>query len=254
MQKQTLVELSKVQWLEIKRVPRTFFLIMIFPLLFLLMFWGIDMLTPAQADGLSFMEYLFPGLIVFALLSSGLLGTAIPLIEQRKSGVLRLLEISPLKKSTYVLSQISVRFLIGVFQMVLFLLLGVLLGIISFSQFLPGIAISMLTLAMMVTLGFIFGSILQSVETAGALLGGLSAPVLILSGVLMPLSIYSSQVMNTIALFFPFTYLGDVKRDLLIVNYSAEYPLWLSLTVIIITIVILFTIAIRVFSWSKTSA
>lgn len=70
MQKQTLVELSKVQWLEIKRVPRTFFLIMIFPLLFLLMFWGIDMLTPAQADGLSFMEYLFPGLIVFALLSS----------------------------------------------------------------------------------------------------------------------------------------------------------------------------------------
>ncbi|GAK02719.1 hypothetical protein JCM19037_974 [Geomicrobium sp. JCM 19037] len=254
MQKQTLVELSKVQWLEIKRVPRTFFLIMIFPLLFLLMFWGIDMLTPAQADGLSFMEYLFPGLIVFALLSSGLLGTAIPLIEQRKSGVLRLLEISPLKKSTYVLSQISVRFLIGVFQMVLFLLLGLLLGIISISQFLPGIAISMLTLAMMVTLGFIFGSILQSAETAGALLGGLSAPVLMLSGVLMPLSIYSSQVMDTIALFFPFTYLGDVKRDLLIVNYSAEYPLWLSLTVIMITIVILFTIAIRVFSWSKTSA
>lgn len=143
---------------EIYREPKIFFFSLLFPFFFLAMFWGMSMvIDPSVELGLSFIEYLFPGILIFALLSVGFLGTSVPLIEMRQKGILKLLRTTPLDESTFIFSQILVRFILGIMQILIFTILGFIMGLVSFENVIPFIFIGLLGLVMILTLGFLFG-------------------------------------------------------------------------------------------------
>ncbi|WP_054705692.1 ABC transporter permease [Bacillus sp. JCM 19041] len=248
MSRLILKELTKTSLRELLRDPKNLFLILIFPLLFVIMFAVIEHLTPTQNEQLSLFEYMFPGILIFSLFSSGLIGTSTPLIEMRKTGTLKLLQVTPLTKSSFIISQIFVRFIIGSLQVLLFLIMGLFLNIIKFSSIIPIFGISLLGLLMILTLGFIFGSLLNSPEVAGALLGGLSAPLLMLSGVLMPLSIYDSNIIDSISMFIPFTYLGDLMRSTMF-DIDPDVPIFLSIIAISAFTIVFYIFAKKTFKW-----
>lgn len=251
MKNTALFRLVKTGILELLREPKTLFFIIVFPLLFLGMFAATNSVAPpTDAISVSLLEFMFPGVLIFALVASGMYGTSTPLIELRKKGTLRLLHITPLRKETFIASQIIVRFLVGILQVILFLFAGFLMDLISVWTILPVFIVSLLGITMILLLGFIFGTLFNSVELAGGVLGGMVAPVLMISGVLFPLYILP-DIFVTIAKVIPFTYLADLLRWIMYPEMGAMFPVYINILVLISFTIAFFFIGKRTFNWES---
>lgn len=234
---------------EVYREPKLFFFSMLFPFFFLLMFGGMSyIIEPSVELGLTFIEYLFPGILIFALLCVGFLGTSVPLIEMRQKGILKTLRTTPMDVSTFILSQIIVRFILGVIQIIIFTLLGIIMGFISLGNSLPFVLIGMLGLVMILTLGFLFGGIFHNVEVASGVLSFAIVPLVMLSGAMLPLYILP-DVFDTISYFIPFTYLTALFHEVLF-NIDAPLSIMGNILIIMVISVILFFLSRRTFKWT----
>jgi ABC-2 type transport system permease protein len=243
-------QLTKAGLAEIIREPKLMFFILIFPLLFLVFFGAMGQLVPtSESMGLGFFEFMFPGLLIFALMSIGLLGTSTPIVEMRQKGILRMFELSPLGKTTFILAQISIRYILSVIQITLFMILGLFFGYISLENMVPIILLSLLGVGLMLTLGFLFGSIFKSSEVTSGVLAGVSAPLLMLSGVLLPFSLLPS-IIEKIAMFIPFTYLGDAMRQIFFPELPGEYSLLADISVLVGFTLVIYFISVKTFKWN----
>lgn len=196
------------------------------------------------------LRYSLPGILVMAFASLGLFGLATPLIMQRQRGTLRLLGLTPLSPMIYVLAQILSRLLIALVQLAFILVISFLiLGGIPLTH-LPGIFLSaFLGIVMLFALGYVLGVVIPTPEAAGGILGGLLAPVLMLTGILLPFDILPPVVLS-IARFIPLTYLGDALRQQLLGD-----PPIASLTfdnlILLGSSIVLILLAARLFRWSQ---
>ncbi|HEC2208390.1 TPA: ABC transporter permease, partial [Staphylococcus delphini] len=131
--------------------------------------------------------------------------------DYKKSGVYKLFAINPVKKSTFITSQISVRLTLGIFQILLFLILGLLLKYIKTNSIMEVLLICIIILFFMIILGLLLSNFFKSSEIAGGVISVISAPILMLSNVLMPLEIFSKDY-TQFSQFLPFSYMGDILR------------------------------------------
>ncbi|WP_414055579.1 ABC transporter permease [Macrococcus equi] len=245
--------LIKVGLKEIVRDKKLFFFISIFPLMFLIMFVILGKIIPASKFmTIQFDEFMFPGILIFALMGIGLYGTTAPLIEYRKNNTFKIFETTTLNKPIFILSLLSVRVIIGIFQISLFFLIGLFLKYININNIIPTFSVSIIILFIMITLGIFLGGIFNSSEIALGVLSFLSAPILMISNVLIPLDIFSGNFKD-IAQLLPFAYMGDLLRDSMFTDYIHEYSYFKSLLVISISFVTLIIITIKTFKFYNKS-
>ncbi|NWO15012.1 ABC transporter permease [Virgibacillus sp.] len=234
---------------EIYREPKIFFFSLLFPFFFLAMFWGMSMvIDPSVELGLSFIEYLFPGILIFALLSVGFLGTSVPLIEMRQKGILKLLRTTPLDESTFIFSQILVRFILGIMQILIFTILGFIMGLVSFGNVIPFILIGLLGLVMILTLGFLFGGVFNNTEIASGVLSFGIFPLVMLSGAMLPLYILP-DAFDTISYFIPFTYLTELFHEVLF-DLDVKLSVFGNIIVLVIISAVFFFLTKLTFRWT----
>ena len=86
----TILALVRAQLIELRRSKTALFWMTAFPLGFLLLF-GFVM---ARGDA-RVMAYMMPGLLTTTLMSGSLFGVALPLVQQRETGLLRRLRVTP---------------------------------------------------------------------------------------------------------------------------------------------------------------
>ncbi|CDO02962.1 inner membrane transport permease [Oceanobacillus picturae] len=234
---------------EIFREPKIFFFTLLFPFFFLAMFGGMSMvIDPSEELGLSFIEYLFPGILIFALLSVGFLGTSVPLIEMRQKGILKTLRTTPLNEITFIFSQIIVRLILGFMQIFIFTILGFFMGLISLGNIIPFILISLIGLVMILTFGFLLGGIFNKTELASGVLSFGMMPLIMLSGAMLPLHILP-DVFKTISYFIPFTYLTELFHQVLL-DLDAALPIYGNVIVLIVISVAIFFLTKLTFRWT----
>lgn len=241
--------LVKTGLTEIIREPRLMFFSLLFPLFFLGLFGIMDtVIVPSEEMELSFLQYLFPGLLIFALVSIGLLGTSVPLIEMRVKGILKTLKSTPLKIETFILSQIVVRFILSIFQIGFFTLLGFFLGYIKLKHIIPFVLISLLGMVMILTFGFFFGNFFKNVEVASGVLSIFMVPLLMMSGALLPQDILPDSLQKA-AYVIPFTYLTDLYHYVLFGMEGLVSNL-ASVGIIVGVSAIFFYLTIKTFRWT----
>jgi ABC-2 type transport system permease protein len=196
------------------------------------------------------LHYSLPGVLVMAFASLGLFGLATPLILLRQRGTLRLLGLTPLSPINFVAAQILARLFIALIQLILILILSYfILGGVPLAN-LPGIFLSaLLGIVMLFSLGYVLGEVISSPEAAGGMIGGLLAPVLMLTGILIPFSILPDAVL-TIARFIPLTYLGDALRQQMLGDVPVA-PLVIDNLVMLGTSIVLIVLAVRLFRWNQ---
>ncbi len=196
-------------------------------------------------------HYSLPGILVMAFLTLGLFGTAVPLITLRQRGTLRLLGLTPLSPLTFACAQIIARFLLAMGQLAIVLVISYFaLGKFPLAN-LPGIFLSaLLGILMILAMGYVLGEIIPSSEAAGGLIGGLMTPILLLTGLMLPLSIMPS-VFLTIARFIPFTYLGDALRQQMTGSDLPVASVLVDNLVVLGTMVILVALAVMLFRWGQ---
>lgn len=201
-----------------------------------------------QTESLRNIDIQMPGLLGVALLWLGLFGTALPLMQQRSTQVLRRLSLTPLRPATMLTAQIAWRVTVALLQAGLFLLVG-------YFGFHVGVAGSRVLFVCVVTLGglvfismgYLLAGLSSSEEGLMGMVQLVNFPMMFLSGGLVPTEMLPS-FFQPVMRILPLTYLTDALGQLM-VGAPPMYPLWVDCAVLAGCCVVLLLLGIRFWRW-----
>lgn len=192
-------------------------------------------------------DYLVPGILAMALMQQGLF-SAVPLVTQRETKVLRRLSVTPLPRRTMVSAQVAQRLLIAAAQAIVLLGGGILLFHVTITGNLLVLAAYIVLGALLfVAMGFAVSGRARTAESVQPLIGVIQFPMLFLSGVFFPIELVPHAV-RPIVDAMPLTYLGDALRQVA-VSGTPYTPLWVDTVVMLGWLVVCMAIAFRTFRW-----
>jgi ABC-2 type transport system permease protein len=196
---------------------------------------------------LRYIDYLVPSILAMSLMQLGLY-SAVTLVTQRETKLLRRLGATPLPRLTVISAQVTQRVIMALLQATLLIAIGRIFFHVNFSHSLPLLASFILlgTLAF-VAMGFIVGSASSSSETAMPLVQFISLPMLFLSGIFFQVN-SGPAFIQPITRIMPLTYLGDALRQAT-VQATAVNPLWVDAAVLAGWLAVSMVASVRLFRW-----
>lgn len=238
--------LSQASFRELLRDPMTTGLGMVFPMSFIAMFLVLPDLPQPQGR-ISALAFGLPAVLIFSVLALGLSGTAAPMAQLRKDGVLRSLGMTPVTRSQYLWAQIPARVAVIGVEFCLIWLIAVVSGSLALVAPVMLVWAMVLCVATALTLGLLIGSRSDNPGLVGAMAGILAPGLLFLCGLFLPYRMMPVAVEH-VGLFFPYTYVGDMLRHTL-VGAQLQYPVLQGSAVCIAWTVIMGLLAWRGFRW-----
>src|SRR5690554_5096763 len=168
--------------------------------------------APAAAESeLSYIEFLFPGIVALIILFTAIFST-ISVVEERKSGFLQAALVAPASRLTLVLGNVLGGTTLAVVETLLFLLLLHVIGIsLSLPGFLLFILVSILLSITFTALGFIIAWHMETTRGFHAIMNLFLLPLWLLSGAPFPFE-GASTVLQWIMLLNPVTYVVSALR------------------------------------------
>jgi len=205
------------------------------PVLFWLLFGSgfgssFQMSNEGQAS-VTYYQYYFPGTLVLIVLFTSIFAT-ISIIEDRREGFLQAVLVAPVSRLVLVLGKVLGGSLIALAQGVLFLLLGLTIGV-SFSplQLLAVVGYLFAIAVGLTALGFILAWRLDSTQGFHAIMSVFLLPMWLLSGAFFPAN---DTVLQYVLCINPLTYAVAGLRRLLFQMPFPDLPsgsvcLWVTL-------------------------
>jgi ABC-2 type transport system permease protein len=155
------------------------------PLLWLVIF-GTGFRFSGQIGGLSYQEYIFPGIIGQALLFTSMF-MGISVIWDKEFGFMKEILVAPISRVSIFLGKMIGDSTDALIQGTIVFFLGILLGIkIDPITFLACIPVMLLITFGLVSIGLIIASFMGSLESFGAIQSFINLPLFFLSGALFP--------------------------------------------------------------------
>lgn len=196
--------LSKREWVRFFRQPHRVIGSVAQPIIFWV-FLGSGFSSSFRApgmEGVSYMEYFYPGILLMVVLFSGIFST-ITIIEDRSKGLLQSVLVAPVSRLSIVLGKVIGSMGIGLAQVVLMLLAVPFLGISldPFGWFLLMIGLILSALGF-TALGFVIAWNMESTAGFHAIMSVFLLPLWMLSGALFPMG-HLPYWLTTLILFNP---------------------------------------------------
>jgi ABC-2 type transport system permease protein len=199
------------------------------------------------SQNLRFIDFFVPGILAMSIMMTGFFGV-VPLIEWREKKVLKRLGVTPLRRSTVVLSQVALRLVLTVLQAI------ILLGVAYFAFDVQVIGnwfmlfgLLLLGTLSFISIGYLVASRARTVESAMPIINLITFPMMFLSGIFFPVEMMP-DFMRPVVEAFPLTYLGDALRQIMV-----DAPPLHSLTTNIVVLggwfIVCMALAIRFFRW-----
>jgi imidazolonepropionase-like amidohydrolase/ABC-type multidrug transport system permease subunit len=207
----SVLALVGAQLIELRRSRTAIFWMTAFPLGFLLLF-GFVM---ARGDA-RVMAVMMPGLLTTTLMSGALFGVALPLVQQRETGLLRRLRVTPVPAASVAIAHGITAFITGFFSLVVLMLLGGFL----FDMKIAGTWLALAGVyacgaCALIPMGLLVGSTARDIRTAPAISNLLFFPLMFLSGSAMPFAVLPDGV-KRFARLLPTTYLVDTYSGVIV--------------------------------------
>ncbi|GAA3422849.1 ABC transporter permease [Streptosporangium sandarakinum] len=240
-------ELTRASARELVRDPKSFFFVLVFPLLFMAMFLFMGTLNPSEGGGFDPVRSGIPVVLMMAFMSLAFFGTATPLITMRQQGTLRMLGTTPLRRTTFILAQAPVRLAIALVQLAVMSAAALATGFLQPSAIGRLLVTCALGLVMLFAAGYLVAARMRNAELANGVLA-LAMPVLLmLSGVFLPMEILPEAV-RTVAGHLPTTYFADaLRQDLTGVAGGPVVTSWLVMAGVALVAA---AGAVSLFSWT----
>ncbi|MGM9988970.1 MAG: ABC transporter permease, partial [Bacillaceae bacterium] len=206
--------------------------------------------NPKGIEGiqLRYIDFLVPGIVAMMIMSNNMNGVAGQIAAWRERGILRRMQSTRLKASTFIAAQITARLVLNGVQALLVLLCAKLVFDITVqgSWFTLILFVILGTLAFM-SLGFIIASIAKTPESAGPIAGLLTFPMMFLGGVFFPIQ-NMPAFLQPIVKILPISHLSTALRETMNVGVSIT-ALWPQLLILVGWLVFGFTVASKTFKW-----
>ena len=173
-----------------------------------------------EALQLRYIDFLVPGIVAMMIMSNNMNGVAGQIASWRERGILRRMQGTTLKASTFIAAQITARLLMNGLQALIVLIVAhFIFGIeVRGSWFTLTAFIILGTLAFM-AIGFIIAGIAKTPESAGPIAGVLSFPMLFLGGVFFPIKNMPEFIQPFVKLL-PISHLSTALRETMNVGAS----------------------------------
>jgi imidazolonepropionase-like amidohydrolase/ABC-type multidrug transport system permease subunit len=242
----SVLALVGAQLTELRRSKTALFWMMSFPLGFLFLF-GFVM---ARGDA-RVMAVLMPGLLTTTLMSGGLFGVALPMVQQRESGLLRRLRITPVQGAAVAIAQGVTAVMTGFLSLVILMTLAkVVFGLQMAGSWLTLAGVYLCGACALIPMGLLVGSTARDMRTAPAIANLLFFPLMFLSGSAMPFAFLPEGVQR-FARMLPTTYLVDAYSSVIV---RGEGPLAIagSLAALIGIGVVGIVLTAMLFRWEGT--
>ncbi|MCR8632551.1 ABC transporter permease [Paenibacillus radicis (ex Xue et al. 2023)] len=201
-----------------------------------------------QSLKLRYIDFLVPGILAMMIMSNNLNGVAGQIASWRERGVLRRMQSTTLRASTFIAAQITARLVLNGIQSVIVLLVAYLF----FGTQVNGSWLTLLffvvlgTLAFMAT-GFIVAGIAKTPESAGPIAGFISFPMLFVGGVFFPIKNMPEFLQGAVKLI-PISHLTVALRQVMNVG-TAMSGLWVEAAFLGGWLVLAFIAASLTFKW-----
>ena len=186
------------------------------PLLWLVVYGG-GLGSQISVSGMSYQAYIFPGIIVMALIFSSVFYGA-SIVWDKKIDFLKEVLVAPVRRSTAFMGKVAGGATDGVIQATIILILGPFFGVVLGLQILLVYLYMLVLLVGLVSIGLIIGSFMESSEGFSLIGGFIVFPLFFLSGALFPLTNLPDWLL-TLTLVNPVTYGVDAMRGLLLGTY-----------------------------------
>jgi ABC-2 type transport system permease protein len=194
----------------------------------------------------TYIDYLIPGLIGFAILTSPMFSMVDIASSYRKDGIFRELSLTPLSRAEWLTSRIAWYVLLT------FVTAGIMIGagVFLFSAHVQ------LTLALLpflvvgpfffVSLGMLAGSVAKTPESAALIGNIITFPMMFLSGTFFTVSSFPAGL-QAFAHILPLYYVIDGMNQVML--FSNTSRALLDLLIVLLGSVIVFFLAVRLFKW-----
>jgi ABC-2 type transport system permease protein len=205
-------------------------------------------IEPLTLKGTRYIDFLIPGLISMGVMFSCLWGVSYSIIEKRSRKLLRRMVATPMKKSNYLVSLVTVRIAMNFVESGLLLLFAWL----AFGITIQGNIGALLIVFLAGNAGFAGMSVFiashtSKTEIGNGLINAVTMPMMVLSGVFFSYHNFPDWVIPFIKPL-PLTMLADGIRSIFIegAGYS---EILLPSTILVATGAFFFTIGLRIFKW-----
>jgi ABC-type polysaccharide/polyol phosphate export permease len=171
---------------------------------------------PVTERGSRYIDFLIPGILGMNLMGTGIWGTGFNIVEMRQKKLLKLLMVTPMRKSHFLLAQMLSRFVFLVLEVVVITGFGVLLLGVPFrgSVLLFALVCALGALAF-TGIGLLIASRAQTIEGISGLMNFVMMPMWLLSGVFFSYEKYP-EVFHPAIRFLPLTALNDGLRAVML--------------------------------------
>jgi imidazolonepropionase-like amidohydrolase/ABC-type multidrug transport system permease subunit len=238
--------LIRAQLTEIGRSKTALFWMTAFPIGFLLLFGFVMARGDARVAA-----FLLPGLLTTTLMSGSLFGIALPLVQQRETGLLRRLRVTPVPAAAIAIAHGVAAILTGFISLVVLMTLAWLLFGARMAGSWPALIATYLCGACaLVPMGLLVGSTARDLRTAPAIANLIFFPMMFLSGSAMPFAVLPEGVQR-FARLLPTTYLNESYNGV-IMRGEGLMTLAGSLAVLLAIGVVGTVLASMLFRWEGT--
>jgi ABC-2 type transport system permease protein len=202
----------------------------------------------AVSSSYKYIDFLVPGLVGFAALTSPMFALVNISSTYRRDKIFKLLSLTPLTKTEWLLSKIL--WYIGT-TAVSFVLMSAV-GIYAFGAHIVFSWGILMFLAVgpffFVSLGMLVGTISNSPESAGVVGNLVTFPMMFLSGTFFPVQ-SMPMYLQGVAHILPLYYLIDGLTNVMI--YSNYGPALVDVGIMVVISVVTFALAVRFFRWRE---
>jgi len=166
-----------------------------------------------EALNLTYIDFLVPGILAMMIMSNNMNGVAGQIAAWRERGILRRMQGTTLKASTFIAAQITARLMLNGMQALIVLAVAHLVFDVSVN----GSWLSLITFVILGTLafmaiGFIIAGIAKTPESAAPIAAFLSFPMLFLGGVFFPVR-DMPEFLQPIVNVIPISHLSHALRE-----------------------------------------
>lgn len=203
---------------------------------------------PLQTADLSRFDYVFAGLLGFAILSLGVFSMSEGFIQDKKTKALLRIRLAPVKAWQLILATIANRILVGLLAIGLLFIISLLVFDFNMrGDYLHFLLFSTLSITCLLGFGTVIAGWAKDSQQAAPLASLISFPMMFLSGVFFPVFLMPPWLQSVTA-FIPLTPVVDGLRLILTENY-ALWDLGPQILIILCWTVGLYALASKTFRW-----
>ncbi|MBI5057357.1 MAG: ABC transporter permease [Nitrospirae bacterium] len=221
------------------------------PLIWLFLVGGgmSRLVTPGM--GVSYMQFIFPGILGMTVLFSSIF-SSISIIWDKEFGLMKEILVAPVSRLSIVIGKALSGTIISVIQATIILMLFPFLGIkLSLLSIPYAIAISFLLAFCISALGIIIATFFENMESFSSIMNFIVMPMFFLSGAMYPVK-NLPEILKLISKLNPLTFgIDALKHAIFRDTMIFDFPLWIDLSVLIISSTVFVVLAGIMFERKK---